>query len=67
LFVTLNAQGSAVNNVAHLGGMGIGWIYLQRAWNPLRLWRDWQWKRRRKRYHVVADIDDDKDDPYRFH
>jgi membrane associated rhomboid family serine protease len=67
LWVALSTEGSTVNHVAHLGGMGIGWVYLQRAWNPLRIWRDWQWKRRRKKYRVVADIDDDDDDKHRFH
>ena len=64
-WIALSSPGSSVNHVAHLGGMVIGWMYLQRIWNPIKLWRDWRWSQRRKRYHVVEDIKDD--DHYRFH
>jgi membrane associated rhomboid family serine protease len=64
-WVAFTSSGSAVNHVAHLGGMAFGWIYLQRAWNLRRLWHDWRWKVRRRRYRVVSDIRDD--DRYHFH
>lgn len=60
-----SGSGTPINHVAHLGGMALGWAYLHRAWNPMRLWHDWRWQRRRKRYHVVSDIKDDDHD--RFH
>ncbi len=65
LWSSLSAPGSTINHVAHLGGMGLGWVYLHRAWNLRRLWHEWRWKSRRKRYRVVSDIRDD--DRYRFH
>jgi membrane associated rhomboid family serine protease len=65
LWSSLSAPGSTVNHVAHLGGMVLGWIYLHRAWNLLRVWQEWRWKARRRRYRVVSDSRDD--DHYRFH
>lgn len=60
-----SSTGTPINHVAHLGGMALGWAYLSKAWNPMRLWRNWRWKQKRKRYHVVSDIRDD--DHHRFH
>jgi membrane associated rhomboid family serine protease len=66
LFSAVSASaGSAVNEVAHLGGFVFGWAYLRRAWNLKRLWHDWRWRLRRRRYRVLTDIRDD--DRYRFH
>ncbi|MCZ6746005.1 MAG: rhomboid family intramembrane serine protease [Acidobacteria bacterium] len=59
-----SSAGTAINHVAHLGGMALGWVYLHKAWNPMRLWRDWRWQQKRKRYHVVSDIKDDDHDRY---
>ncbi len=68
LFVAVRSAnsgtGTAINHVAHLGGMALGWAYLHKAWNPMRLWNDWRWKQRRKRYHVVSDIRDDDNERY---
>ena len=60
-----SGSGTPINHVAHLGGMVIGWAYLHRAWNPMRLWRDWRWQQKRKKYRVVSDISDD--DQQRYH
>ncbi len=63
-FAPNGGTGAAINHVAHLGGMALGWVYLHKAWNPMRLWQDWRWKQRRKRYHVVSDIRDDDNERY---
>ncbi|MFQ5720420.1 MAG: rhomboid family intramembrane serine protease [Acidobacteriota bacterium] len=65
LFTQLTTPGSGVNNVAHLGGMVFAWLYLRRVWNLRRLWADWRWRVRRKKYRVVADIRDD--DRFHYH
>jgi membrane associated rhomboid family serine protease len=64
-WVAFTSPGSTVNHIAHLGGMAFGWIYLYRAWNLRRIWHEWRWKVRRRKYKVVSDIRDD--DRYRFH
>ena len=65
LFTQLSAPGGSVNHVAHLGGMAFAWLYLNRVWNVRKLWLDWRWKARRRKYRVVADIQDD--DRYDYH
>jgi membrane associated rhomboid family serine protease len=64
-WVAFTSSGSAVNHIAHLGGMAFGWIYLHQAWNLCRIWHEWRWKVRRRKYRVVKDIRDD--DRYHFH
>ena len=45
--------------------MAFAWLYLNRVWNLRKLWSDWRWRSRRKKYRVVADIRDD--DRYDYH
>lgn len=65
LFTQLTTPGSGINHVAHLGGMLFAWLYLHRAWNVRKLWMDWRWRVRRRKYRVVADIHDD--DRFNYH
>ena len=65
LFSQLTTPGSGISHVAHLGGMLCAWIYLHRMWNIPKMWKDWRWRVRRKKYRVVADIHDD--DHFDYH
>ncbi|MFQ5767339.1 MAG: rhomboid family intramembrane serine protease [Acidobacteriota bacterium] len=64
-FNALSAPGSTISHVAHLGGMVVAWLYLRRAWNPFRMWKEWRWRSRRRKYRVITDLHDEDD--ARFH
>src|SRR5262245_38156785 len=52
-----------VAHIAHLGGMGFGWLYLKRAWRLPRFFANLKLRVRRRRFRVV-----DRDDRrYPFH
>ena len=45
---SLTPQTDGVSHVAHLGGMLVGWLYLNRAWRVTELWREIVWRIRRR-------------------
>jgi len=57
---SLTPQSDAVSHVAHLGGMVVGWIYLNRAWRISDLWRELVWRVRRRRFKVMPPGDNDR-------
>jgi membrane associated rhomboid family serine protease len=57
---SLTPQTDRVSHVAHLGGMVVGWLYLQRAWRVGEFWRDIAWRLRRRRFKVMPPNDSDR-------
>ena len=57
---SLTPQGDRVSQVAHLGGMAVGWLYLKRAWRVGDLWREIVWRLRRRRFKVMPPKDTDR-------
>jgi membrane associated rhomboid family serine protease len=48
-----------VSNIAHLGGMVVGWLYLKRVWRLGDLVREVRWRLRRRRFRVMDSRGDD--------
>ena len=65
LFTALGTSGAGINHVAHLGGMLVAWLYLHRVWNLRKMWMEWRWRARRRKYKVVSDVRDD--DRFNYH
>jgi membrane associated rhomboid family serine protease len=59
LLNSITQPGDSIANIAHLGGLIFGWVYL-RGLDPSRLWRRWSGRRRRLR--VVDFTRDDRRD-----
>jgi membrane associated rhomboid family serine protease len=63
LFSSIAAAQSTISHLAHLGGMGFGYVYF-RWGNPwtsiMSVYYQYKLKRLRRRLHVVRDEDDDK-------
>ena len=57
---SLSPQADPVSHVAHLGGMVVGWLYLNRAWRIVDLWREIVWRVRRRRFKVMPPGDNDR-------
>jgi membrane associated rhomboid family serine protease len=51
--------GDGVSHLAHLGGMVVGWLYLNRAWRLGAFWRELSWRLRRRRFKVMPPRDND--------
>ena len=49
-----------VSNIAHLGGMVVGWLYLKRVWRLPELYRELRWRLRRRRFRVMDSRDDNR-------
>jgi len=56
----LTPQGDRVSHIAHLGGMVVGWLYLQRAWRVGDFWHGLVGRFRRRRFRVMPPNDDDR-------
>lgn len=58
LSMVTQSQGG-VSNIAHLGGMLVGWLYLKRVWRLGELVREMRWRLRRRRFRVMDSRGDD--------
>jgi membrane associated rhomboid family serine protease len=56
----LSPQSDRVSHVAHLGGMVVGWLYLQRAWRLGDFWQGTVGRIRRRRFKVMPPNDGDR-------
>jgi membrane associated rhomboid family serine protease len=56
----LTPQSDRVSHVAHLGGMVVGWLYLQRVWRIGDFWHGLVGRFRRRRFKVMPQNDDDR-------
>jgi membrane associated rhomboid family serine protease len=59
LSMLTQAQGG-VSNIAHLGGMLVGWLYLKRVWRLPDVYRELRWRLRRRRFRVMDSRDDNR-------
>jgi membrane associated rhomboid family serine protease len=58
VFYLLGNAGGSVSHVAHLGGALTGFLYLKRVWKVGNLYRELQWRVRRRRFKMVPPPDD---------
>jgi membrane associated rhomboid family serine protease len=61
LLNSITQPGDSIANIAHLGGLLFGWIYL-RGIGPTRFWNRWSWRRRSRHLRVVDFTRDDRRD-----
>ncbi len=50
LFFSVFGSGGGIAHLAHFGGAVFAFAYVSRAWNPHRLWKDWIYRFRRRRF-----------------
>lgn len=59
LSMLTQSQGG-ISQIAHLGGMVVGWLFLKRAWRLGDFYRELRWRLRRRRFRVMGPRDDNR-------
>jgi len=57
LYYILAAPRAGISDLAHLGGLVFGWLYLKRAWRVRQLVAEMRWHWRRRRFRVYGGDD----------